>query len=94
MMKQYSDMIRPYNAPLMPLGSMPSDEIISFDHVLNAIGSVTMAQTGVVRIINSVTREEHTGKVPSFDSVLYRRNIYTLQFAFLHQNGIFHFSIF
>lgn len=70
MMKKYADMIREYEAPLMPLGPIPSDEIIGFDHISNALGSLTMAQTGVVGMINSVTREEHTGKVPSFESIL------------------------
>lgn len=70
MMRKYADMIREYGAPLMPLGPIPSDEIIGFDHISNALGSLTMAQTGVVGMINSVTREEHTGKVPSFESIL------------------------
>ena len=69
-MNSYADIIRPYKTPLMPLGPMPSDEIIGFDHISNAIGGITMAQTGVVGIINSVTREEHTGKVPSFESII------------------------
>lgn len=69
-MKEYANLIRDYGAPLMPLGPMPSDEIIGFDHISNALGGITMAQTGVVGVINSVTREEHTGKVPSFDSIL------------------------
>lgn len=67
---EYAELIRPLNAPLMPLGPIPSDEIIGFDHVSNAIGASALAQTGVVGMINSVTREEHTGKVPSMDSVL------------------------
>ena len=66
----YAKLIRDYNAPLMPLGPMLSDEIIGFDHITNALGSLAIAQTGVVGMINSVTREEHTGKVPSFDSIL------------------------
>lgn len=69
-MEEYANIIRPYNVPLMPLGPMPSDEIIGFDHISNALGGLSMAQTGVVGMINSVTREEHTGKVPSFDSIL------------------------
>ena len=69
-MAEYAEMIRPYKVPLMPLGPMPSDEIIGFDHISNALGALSMAQTGVVGMINSVTREEHTGKVPSFDSIL------------------------
>lgn len=69
-MEEYAELIRPYNTPLMPLGPMISDEIIGFDHITNALGSMAIAQTGVVGMINSVTREEHTGKVPSFDSIL------------------------
>ena len=68
--QEYADMIRDYGAPLMPLGPMVSDEIIGYDHITNAIGATMMACTGVVGIINSVTREEHTGKVPSFDSII------------------------
>ena len=69
-MNEYADLIRDYNVPLMPLGPIPSDEIIGYDHISNALGSISMAQTGVVGMINSVTREEHTGKVPSYDSIL------------------------
>lgn len=67
---EYADLISGYKAPLMPLGPMPSDEIIGFDHISNALGGLAIAQTGVAGMINSVTREEHTGKVPSFDSIL------------------------
>ena len=67
---KYADLIRPLDAPLMPLGPIPSDEIIGFDHLANAIGAITLAQTGVVGIINCVTREEHTGRVPSLESIV------------------------
>lgn len=70
LMAEYAELIRDYKTPLMPLGPMPSDEIIGFDHISNAIGAVSIAQTGVVGMINSVTREEHTGKVPSFNSII------------------------
>ncbi len=66
----YAELIRPLNVPLMPLGPLPSDETIGFDHIANSIGAITMARTGVVGMINSVTREEHTGKVPSFESIV------------------------
>ena len=69
-MNEYANLIRGYGAPLMPLGPMVSDEIIGFDHITNAIGAIMMANTGVVGIINCVTREEHTGRVPSFDSII------------------------
>ena len=67
---RYADAIRPLDTPLMPLGPIPSDEIIGFDHVSNAIGAIALAQTGVVGAINSVTREEHTGRVPSLESII------------------------
>ena len=70
LINEYAELIRPLNVPLMPLGPIPSDEIIGFDHVSNVIGASALAQTGVVGMINSVTREEHTGKVPSVESVL------------------------
>lgn len=69
-LNEYADLIRGYGVPLMPLGPMVSDEIIGFDHITNAIGSIMIANTGVVGIINCVTREEHTGRVPSFDSII------------------------
>lgn len=67
---QYAELIRGYDTPLMPLGPMLSDEIIGFDHVTNALGGLAIAQTGVAGMINSVTREEHTGKVPTIDSII------------------------
>lgn len=70
LMGKYASIIEGYNAPLMPLGPMASDELIGFDHITNAVGASMMASTGVVGMINSVTREEHTGKVPSYDSVI------------------------
>lgn len=70
MMEEYASLIRPFDTPLMPLGPMVSDEIIGFDHITNAIGTITMSLTGVLGMINSVTREEHTGRVPSYDSIM------------------------
>lgn len=68
--EKYADLIRDHNAPLMPLGPMVSDEIIGFDHVNNALGALSLANTGVVGMINCVTREEHTGKIPDINSLI------------------------
>ncbi len=70
MIPQYCKMIDKYNTPLMPLGPMPTDATIGFDHVTAAIGATVTALNGNVGIINSVTREEHTGNVPTDESIV------------------------
>lgn len=65
----YCKLINIYNTPLMPLGPMPTDATIGFDHVSSAIGAAVTALNGNVGIINSVTREEHTGNVPTNVSI-------------------------
>lgn len=66
----YCKLINKYNTPLMPLGPMPTDATIGFDHVTAAIGATVTVLNGNVGIINSVTREEHTGNVPSDESII------------------------
>ena len=67
---EYVSLASEAKCPFMPLGPMTTDSAIGFDHVVNAIGGATMALAGGAHILNSVTREEHTGGVPSFDSVV------------------------
>lgn len=66
----YCDAIKAHNVPLMPLGPMPTDATIGFDHVTAAVGAVVSVLNGNVGIINSVTREEHTGHVPTNESIV------------------------
>lgn len=68
--KEYCGIIENINTPLMPLGPMPTDATIGFDHVTSAIGATVISLNGNVGIINSVTREEHTGGVPNLDSII------------------------
>lgn len=70
MIPNYCKMIEEHNTPLMPLGPMPTDATIGFDHVTAAIGATVIAMNGNVGIINSVTREEHTGNVPTDESII------------------------
>lgn len=70
MIPKYCDMVKKYNTPLMPLGPMPTDATVGFDHVTAAIGATVTALNGNVGIINSVTREEHTGNVPTDESIV------------------------
>lgn len=69
-LKKYLEIINGFKTPLMPLGPIPSDNIIGFDHVSAAIGASHAASMGNVGIINSLTREEHTGGVPSIESII------------------------
>lgn len=66
----YCKLIKDFKTPLMPLGPMPSDATIGFDHVTSAIGATMISLYGNIGTINSVTREEHTGGVPSKDSII------------------------
>lgn len=59
-----------YNIPCMPLGPIPTDAAVGEDHISSAIGAAFMGYVGGADAINSVTREEHTGKIPSIDSIL------------------------
>ncbi len=69
-MQKYCELIKEFDVPLMPLGPMPTDATIGFDHVTSAIGSTVISMLANVGTINSVTREEHTGGVPSKESII------------------------
>lgn len=56
--------------PVMPLGPMPTDASIGQDHVSAAIGATIMGMSGAAHILCAVTRDEHTGGIPSIDSTV------------------------
>ncbi len=56
--------------PIMPLGPIPTDIAINLDHVASAIGASIFGMFNCVDIIASVTREEHSGGIPSIKSSL------------------------
>ncbi len=55
--------------PFMPLGPIPTDRAIGADNISNAIGAAFMIYQGGADIINSVTKEEHTGGIPNINSI-------------------------
>jgi phosphomethylpyrimidine synthase len=59
-----------YPGPVMTLGPIPTDAAVGHDHIANALGAGMLAAEGGANVINSVTREEHTGQVPVLDSIL------------------------
>lgn len=56
--------------PFMPLGPIVSDRTAGQDHITSAIGASYMASLEGADIINAVTREEHTGGIPTVQSIL------------------------
>lgn len=69
-LSQYVQLIREdFYVPFMPLGPIVTDRAIGWDHISAAIGSSHMAFLNGADIINAVTREEHTGGIPSIDSI-------------------------
>lgn len=56
----HSQLLNEFNAPIMPLGPLPTDAAINEDHLANAIGASFAAFIGCAHIINCVTRYEHS----------------------------------
>lgn len=69
-LKKYVKLMREdFYIPFMPLGPIPTDRAIGWDHVSAAIGASYMALLDGADIINAVTREEHTRGVPNTNSI-------------------------
>lgn len=56
--------------PFMPLGPIVSDRTNGQDHITSSIGASYIASLNGADIINAVTREEHTGGIPTIHSIL------------------------
>lgn len=67
---EYAEMVKRYRIPFMPLGPITTDAAVGEDHISSAIGSAYMAFLGAAHVLNSITREEHTGKVPTQESII------------------------
>lgn len=68
--RRIAELLRSTGFPVMPLGPIPTDTAIGMDHVASAIGGTIMGLEGCAQILAAVTREEHTGGVPTVDSTL------------------------
>jgi phosphomethylpyrimidine synthase len=77
--RMISSILRKAGYPVMPLGPIPTDAAVGMDHVSSAIGASLMGLEGCAQILAAVTREEHTGGVPSVDTIL--ESIHTAQIA-------------
>jgi phosphomethylpyrimidine synthase len=68
--QRIATLLRPTGFPIMPLGPIPTDCAIGQDHVSAAIGAALLGLAGCAHILAAVTREEHTGGVPSIASTI------------------------
>lgn len=66
----HSKLLKEFNAPIMPLGPLPTDVAINEDHIANAIGASFAAYIGCAHIINCVTRYEHSESVISQEATV------------------------
>jgi phosphomethylpyrimidine synthase len=62
--------LRKTDIPIMALGPLPLDSAVGQDHIAGAIGATLLGLEGCANILSIVTREEHTGGVPSLDSII------------------------
>ena len=68
--KRIAQLLKPAGFPVMPLGPIPTDTAIGMDHVSSAIGATLFGIEGCAQILAAVTREEHTGGVPTIESTI------------------------
>lgn len=66
-----SELFKISKMPIMPLGPIITDTSIGMDHISAAIGATLLAISSNVKIIATVTEEEHTGNIPSDSAILY-----------------------
>lgn len=56
---EHSCLLNNMNAPIMPLGPIPTDSAIGNDHIAAAIGAAFMGYLGCAHIINAISPSEH-----------------------------------
>lgn len=56
---EHSCLLKNMNAPIMPLGPIPTDSAIGNDHIAAAIGAAFMGYLGCAHIINAISPSEH-----------------------------------
>ena len=66
----HSKLLSKFNAPIMPLGPLPTDAAINEDHIANAIGATFAAYIRCAHIINCVTRYEHSKSAITQDAII------------------------
>jgi len=58
-LQNHSELLQKFNAPIMPLGPLPTDNAVGYDDIASAIGASFSAYFNCCHIINSITPTEH-----------------------------------
>lgn len=69
-LEKHCELLRQFNAPIMPLGPLPTDCAENEDHIASAIGASMMGYWDCAHIINCITRSEHTKSFFSIEETL------------------------
>lgn len=69
-LEKHCELLRQFNAPIMPLGPLPTDCAENEDHIASAIGASVMGYWDCAHIINCITRSEHTKSFFSIEETL------------------------
>ena len=69
-LEEHCKRLRQFDAPIMPLGPLPTDCAEDEDHITAAIGASLMGYWNCAHIINCITRSEHTKSFFSIEETL------------------------
>lgn len=69
-LEEHCRRLRQFDAPIMPLGPLPTDCAEDEDHIAAAIGASLMGYWSCAHIINCITRSEHTKSFFSIEETL------------------------
>lgn len=64
-LEAHCSLLKDFNAPIMPLGPIPTDCAVGMDHIATAIGASFMGYKECAHIINCITASEHKSSFPS-----------------------------
>lgn len=68
--KRVACLLRQARTPIMTLGPIPLDSAIEMDHIAGAIGATLLGLEDCAVFLAAITREEHTGNLPSLQSIV------------------------
>ncbi len=67
---RHAALLREFKAPIMPLGPIPTDNAVGYDHISASIGSAFAGYFGCAHIINAITPSEHATSDISTDDAI------------------------
>lgn len=58
--ERHKKLLQSFHAPIMPLGPIPTDSAVNYDHIAASIGAAFASYWNCAHIINSISRYEHS----------------------------------